>query len=68
MCLLVSVNQALLKPTSQSSVSAAGNLAVDGNPTPASGTCSMTTPEAYPWWQVDLGSVKRVATVVVVSR
>ncbi len=53
----------------QSSVAGGtSGLVIDGNPTPVIGTCSITAQEAYPWWQVDLGSVERVAMVVIINR
>ena len=67
--LSASENLALIGSTTQSSSLGAQNsyLAVDGNPTSMLDTYSSTLQEAYPWWQVDLGSVKEVAMVVIIT-
>ncbi len=66
---LDSVNRALHRLTTQSSIATGtSDLVVDGNPTPVIRICSVTAQEAYPWWQVDLGSEERVAMVVIINR
>ncbi|XP_048581089.1 uncharacterized protein LOC5499907 [Nematostella vectensis] len=68
----ITENIALGKPTIQSSMAHFGvpSRAVDGdrNSAWAGGSCTHTDGEAAPWWQVDLGTTKSIAEVLIVAR
>ena len=66
------VNLALTGVATQSSTSAGGipKRAIDGKTSPnhSSGTVSHTASQKEPWWEVDLGQVKRISSIVVWNR
>ena len=72
MFLLLSVNLALSKSASQSSVShnAYPVRAVDGNADSdwSSSSCTHTYKTTDPWWRADLGSSQHVSEVFIVNR